>query len=291
MKKKIYYVFDDAAKVMEMIEKGQLANYYVYGAWHLQKSGDAEIIDYKDSKKIKDSQVIINVPKYAPEFKARGNRVILINLNSNHILERNPSWLMKFLLRKIYNSCDVIMCLAESQLPALKKIGIKKSKCVVNPLFVDTRDIELANVRKFGVYHPFYLSSGFDVGRTFSNFYSFNTTIPIVTFGRHNAVPYIRYCDFLVKCCGVVLEVHNAGGSSDLSGSTTVFEALCAKKPVFINPQPWLKDFPSKNIYIYNSQEELERLLNSGISWSEEKADFTFGQFLTKLKKVLKINF
>jgi len=285
----IYYVFNEAQRITELIKNGDLANYYIYGAHHLKESGQAEIIDYKQSKQIKNSTVIINVPKYAPEFKARGNRVILINLNSNHILKRNPGFLMKWALTQIYKSCDVIMCLSNIQLEELKKFGIDKKKCVVNPLYVDMVDINLAKARLFGTYSPFYLSSGFDVGRTFSNFYKIDTRIPIVTLGRHAAIPYIQYCNYLVKCSGMVLEVHNSGMSSDLSSSTTVFEALCAHKPVFINPQPWLKDFPSKNIYVYTSSQELEGLLNSHKEWIPETADFTFGQFLNKLKKVLKI--
>ena len=68
-----------------------------------------------------------------------------------------------------------------------------------------------------------------------------------------------------------------------------MFEGLCAHKPVFINEQYWLKNFPSKNIYVYKSEQELEKLLDQKIQWIDETADFTFGQFMTKLKKVLKI--
>lgn len=83
--------------------------------------------------------------------------------------------------------------------------------------------------------------------------------------------------------------INNFAGSSDLSGSTTVFESLCAHKPVFINPQPWLENFLSKNIYIYKTKEELEELLNSKKEWIEETANFEFPQYMEKLKTILKI--
>lgn len=263
----------------------------LYGGWHLQKDGLAKIIDRKNSGQIKNSQVVINVPKYAPAFKARGNRVILINLNSNHVLSRNLGRINKWILRKYYNAADVILCLDKSQIKPLRTLGVT-SQLIVNPLFVDTEDLDRAMAQlKYGFkqYSPYYLSSGFDAGRDFSLFTQVYSKIPVVPLGVFNRVSYVQYCQMLVACCGVPLHIQNGPNSSDLSGSTTVFEALCAQKPVFINPQYWLKNFPSKNIYVYKTVEELEALLNGEIKWIPETADFTFGHFMTKLKKVLKI--
>lgn len=286
----IYYAFDGIQKFLDLIEDGTFPNYLIYGGWHLQKSGAAKIIDMKSSGTIKNSTVIINVPKYAPGFKARGNRVILINLNSNHILQRNNNFLTKWALKRIYNSADVIMCLDKSQIAPLKKLGVT-TRLLVNPLYIDMEDMDrIAGQLKYGfkTYSPYYLSSGFDTGRDFSIFTRIDTEIPIVPIGRFNGVSYLKYCRMLLSSRGVVLHILNSAGSSDLSGSTTVFEGLCAKKPVFINEQYWLKNFPSKNIYVYKTEKELEDLLNSNKEWIEEKANFTFGQFMTKLKKVLK---
>jgi hypothetical protein len=283
-----YFIFDRAQHAIDSISAGDFPSYLIYGGYHLKQQGLAEITD---SKKIKNSQVVINVPKYAPSLKAQGNRVILINLNSNHILQRNPGKILSWALRKIYNSCDVIMCLDKSQIKPLRKLGIT-SKIIVNPLFVDTTDIERAQVQlKYGfkTYSPYYLSAGFDDGRSFRLSSQVDSIIPIFTLGRHNPVPYIRYCKILAASSGMILEINNSADSSDLSGSTTVFESLCAHKPVFINEQYWLKNFPSKNIYIYKTKEELEELLNKKIEWIQEPADFTFGQYLKKIKKILKI--
>jgi len=287
----IYFVFEAAQKVMTAINDGTFPNYLIYGGWHLEKEGLAKVIDIKEARTIKNSTIIINVSKYAPVLKKNGNRVILINLNSNHILNKNPGRVMKFLLRKIYTACDVIMCLDESQIKPLKKLGVK-SKFIVNPLFVDTIDLDLAKARiEFWIknYSPYYLSSGFDAGRDFSVFSQINSFIPVVTLGKHNPVKYTRYCEVLNASLGVTLMINNFGGSSDLSGSTTVFESLCMHKPVFINPQPWLKNFPSKNIYIYKTEAELETLLNSKKEWIEETANFEFPQYMEKLKTILKI--
>jgi len=288
---KTYFIFNNAENVMNAIDDGTFPNYLIYGGWHLHKSGKAEVIDMKNARKIKNSTVVINVPKYAPALKKNGNRVILINLNSNHILSRNPNKVMKFLLRKIYTACDVIMCLDKSQINPLRKLGVK-SRFVVNPLFIDTTDLFLVQGRmEFWIknYSPYYLSSGFDAGRNFSIYSKVKSYIPVVTLGKHNPVKYLRYCEVLNASLGVTLNVLNSAGSSDLSGSTTVFEALCMKKPVIINPQPWLENFPSKNIYIYKTDSELEEFLDSKIEWIEEDANFEFEQFFVKLKTILKI--
>jgi hypothetical protein len=283
-----YFIFNDATKFTTAIDNGTLPPHMLYGAWHLQKTGQAKIIDYKESKKIKNAQVIINVPKYAPELKARGNKVILINLNSNHILERNPGRIMTWILKNIYNACDTIICLDKDQEKKLKQFGTT-AKLITNPLYIDTDDLYLAQIRKFGTYGEFYLSTGFDAGRNFTFAAEINSYLPIVTLGRHCPVSYTRYCDFLVRSNGMVLNITNAAASSDLSGSTTVFEALCAKKPVFINPQPWLKNFPNKNIYVYKNLQELEMLLNLRPKWKEDAHNYEFVQFINKLKKVLNI--
>jgi hypothetical protein len=87
----------------------------------------------------------------------------------------------------------------------------------------------------------------------------------------------------------MILNIINGPASSDLSGSTTVFESLCAKKPVFINNQPWLKNYKNPNIYVYNNMKELEKMLAENPKWIETFKKYEFIQYLNKLKKVLNI--
>ena len=92
-------------------------------------------------------------------------------------------------------------------------------------------------------------------------FNEIDSITPIISIGRHNIIPYDRYCRFLAGCSGMVLNIQNGPGSSDISGNTVVLEALCAQKPVFINQQHWLKNVPTKNIHIYKDLKDKKRLL------------------------------
>ena len=288
---KTYFVIDNANSFLQNAESGTIPTYLLYGGYHALKEENAEIIDFKKSGHIKNEQVVIINPRHAIKLKSRRNKVILININSNHIISRSKFWLKKWIIKKIYASIDVIVCLDASQLKPLKGFGVK-AKLELNPLMIDTDMIDLAITRnKYSFIHhlPYYLSAGYDAGRNFKFFNDIDSSTPIVTIGRHNLMPYITYCRYLAGCSGMVLNIQNGPTSSDISGNTVVLEALCANKPVFINEQHWLKNVPTKNIHIYKNETDLETLLNSNIEWIPEKESFTFDNYYQKLKKILKI--
>jgi hypothetical protein len=288
---KTYFVFDNAKTFIDNAEKGIIPTHLLYGGYHLLKENKGEIIDFKQCGKIKNQQVIIINPQYALKLKRNHNKVILININSNHILERSKMWLKKWFVQKIYGSIDIIICLDKSQIKPLQKFGVK-SELILNPLLIDTQLMNLAITRNkysFVNHHPYYLSAGYDAGRNFTFFNDIDSSIPIVTIGRHNIMNYDRYCKFLAGCSGMVLNIVNGPASSDISGNTVVLDALCAQKPVFINDQPWLKHIKTKNIYLYNDSKHLENLLNSNIKWIPEKEVFAFDKYYKKLKQILKV--
>lgn len=288
---KTYFVMDNANSFLQNAQSSTIPTYLLYGGYHLLKEEKGEIVNYKQSGRIRNEQVIIINPKHAISLKARGNRVILININSNHILERSKNWIKKWIIQRIYGSIDVIVCLDQSQLKPLKEFGVK-ARLVLNPLLIDTELIDLAITRNkysFVKHSPYYLSAGYDAGRNFTFLNQIDSVLPIVTIGRHNIMPYDRYCKFLAGCSGMVLNIYNGPTSSDISGNTVVLEALCAEKPVFINEQHWLKNVPTNNIYVYKDAQELEKLLNSSIQWIPENSKFTFDIYYQKLKKILKV--
>jgi hypothetical protein len=288
---KTYFVLDNANLFLKNAQSAIIPTHLLYGGYQLLKEDKGEIVDYKNSGKIRNEQVVIINPKHAISLKARGNRVVLININSNHIIARSTFWIKRWIIQRIYKSIDVIVCLDESQLKPLKKFGVK-SKLVLNPLMIDTELINLALTRhkySFLKHYPYYLSAGYDAGRNFTIFNQIDSSIPIVAIGRHNIMPYDRYCKFLAGCSGMVLNIQNGPASSDISGNTVVLEALCAEKPVFINEQHWLKNVRTNNIYVYKDIQELEALLNKEIQWIPEKETFTFDKYYQKLKQVLKI--
>jgi len=288
---KTYFIIDNAESFLQNAKSGVIPTYLLYGGYHALEEEKAEIIDFKKSGHIKNEQVVIINPQHAIGLKARHNRVILININSNHIVARSSFWLKKWIIKKIYASIDIIVCLDKSQIKPLRDFGVK-SKLVLNPLLIDTELIELALTRykySFGPHNPYYLSAGYDAGRNFGAFNDIDSRVPIVTIGRHNIMPYITYCRYLAGCSGMVLNIQNGPASSDISGNTVVLESLCAQKPVFINEQHWLKNVPTKNIHIYKDLKELETLLNNNIQWIPEKEKFTFDIYYQKLKKVLRV--
>jgi hypothetical protein len=285
-----YFAFEYADKLYEAAENSEIGTYFLYGGYHAVKDEFANLIELKKSLKLKNSQVVITIPRFSIPLKKRNNKVILINVNSNHILERNKSRLRKWLIKKIYNSCDTIVCIEKSQIKNLKNYGIT-SKLIYAPLYIDSKTIDLQKVRReysLNKYSPYYISSGFDEGKKFDLFNDLDCKYPIVIFNKHNPVKYDKYCWFLAGAKGVVLNIQDNVLASDVSGSTTTFEALCAKIPVFINNIAWVKNFPSKNIHVYKDLKELEKLLNSDITWIEDGKEFYFESYYNKLKRILK---
>ena len=288
---KTYFVIDNVYSFLQSIENGIISSYSLYGAWHALKEQKAEIINFKQSKKIRHVQVVIINPIHALSLKARHNKVVLINVNSNHIIKHSNMWLKKWIIKKVYASIDIIICLDKSQIKPLRDFGVK-SKLVLNPLLIDTELIDLALTRykySFGPHHPYYLSIEYGMGGNFNSFNEIDSSIPIVPIGLHNIMSYLTYCKFLAGCSGMVLNIQDSQTSSDISGNTMVLEALCAEKPVFINEQHWLKNVPTNNIHVYKDTRDLEILLNNNIQWIPEKSKFTFDIYYQKLKQVLRI--
>lgn len=289
---KTYFLFDDTNKLRDDIELLQKPSHLAYGAYHLENQS----LCIWDNLSImrcftlqRHSQVVIINPKWAILLKMLGHKVVLINLNSNHIIERNKHKLA--LIKKIYNSCDIIVCLDKIQLQKLKQLQLT-SKLVVNPLGIDSTLIDTAqNVILNGIikYDEFYLSAGFDNGAKF-NFDDILCKTPIVYITTCNPLPYNKYVYTLSKCKALVLRRVNTKQSSDLTGNTTVLEALVAHRPVIINSQPWIEHLKEPNIHVYKNNKELEYLLTcKNILWVETKKDYTIEKYLIKLKKILKL--
>jgi len=56
----------------------------------------------------------------------------------------------------------------------------------------------------------------------------------------------------------------------------------------FVNPQPWLKDYPNPNVYVYKNDKELEKLLKKNIQWKECDISYLLmPRYLKELKKVI----
>jgi len=284
-----YFIIDELSKKLEAIESGILPSYtMMFGGYQLKKEGLAELLDFNEAIKQKlEGNVVFFSPLQALRLKNSANKTFLININSNHIISRNKGWIKRWGLRKIYNSCDVILCVDKSQVSHLKELGIK-SKIIVNPLMIDIEEgIYRAHILRTPM--PYFISSGFDSGREFGFISTIHSKIPIVTIGRHCPIPYIKYCELLTNSHGMVLNIQNGQASSDISGNTTVLDALCCKIPVIINEQPWLSNINSKNIYIYKNADELNSLIERNLIWKDENITFDFPQYIKKFKSILGI--
>ena len=180
------------------------------------------------------------------------------------------------------------MCLDATQLPPLKKLRTT-AKLVVNPLLVDNELLELLKKQVLTESNPFYLSAGFDSGTNF-DFSNVISKIPIVCVTKSNPIPFNKYIYLLHKCKAVVLRRNYNPASSDLTGNTTVIEALAAEKPVIINDQTWLKALKEPNIHVYKDDADLERmLLQNNLTWKPTKNNYTIQKYLRNLKKILEL--
>lgn len=255
------FVIDDADKLKRNAELGIYPKHLLLGGYELEEEGLAEIIDSNNVGRT-SGIFVTNVPKYSIYNFPIISTKVLINLNSNHHLKPRKGF--KTYLRVFaYTLFNKIICLSSTQKQMLMDAGIPPKKIHVVPLGINDDVIKIAKKRaKKGDY---FISAGGDAGREFD--FDIDPKIKIKVFNNENKVSYIQYCEELCGSKGLVLRIRNNKDSSDLSGSVTVLEALAAKKPVFINPQPWLVDYPNPNVYVYKDGHELEKLLKKDIKW------------------------
>jgi hypothetical protein len=281
--KKIAFIFDEAEKFKFLADLSLYPKHLFLGGYEMEEKYEAVIKD--PNEQYKEDIFITNNPIHALICIPITKRKILINLNSNHHIQKRRNPIKNFGLTLEYNMFSDIICLSNTQKEGLiKKIGIPEEKIYVIPLGINDELIKLAEKnKKKGNY---YISSGGDAGRCFD--FKIDKNIPLKIFNNENKIGYLQYCHELVNSKGLVLKIHDNENASDLSGSVTLLEALCAKKPVFINHQEWLLDYPNPNIYVYKNDKELNKLLKQNIKW--KKCDLSFykiERYLKELKKVI----
>jgi len=298
--KKVQFVIDDAYHFKEITDLGMYGSHSMLGAYHFDKKNWCELVEPKDIKSGMDV-IIFNYPALIMKGLGKlGKKSVLININSNQVITKaikNPkkSFISALQFFSVY---DDIVCLSVCQVEPLKKflnnlpstliqlLTGRHPKIHVIPAAIDEtmiRQIEKQNLKQ-GNY---YLTSGKDAGRVFK-FNIKDKTIKIKAIGNGNSLPYNLYLKELLQSKGLILKSVINSKSSDLSGVTTFMEGLVAKKPVFINPQPWLQDYPMNNVYVYKSDKELEKLLKQNIQWKEcDLSYFLMPRYLKELKKVI----
>src|SRR3989344_1269982 len=133
MKKRVYFMIDEALSTRNKIVNGWKSPTNLYGAIELEKGRKAKIINanLKEIFKIRrGSVVVVNRLKYVPLLKLTEKKVVLINMNSNHDLTIKTNKIKEhfvYLLNKLlYRLCDLIVCLSKFQEPTLRKIKVKK---------------------------------------------------------------------------------------------------------------------------------------------------------------------
>lgn len=275
----ICFLIDGGTKLKNLAEIGIIPKHRLYGGYELEKRGQSIIRNR--GHELKEDICITTVPlKSIIEIPIRKQK-ILININSNHQL-KNSNY-KKMGIQLAFNLFNHIICISNTQVIPLINFGINTSKIHVIPLGINDDVIKIALKRK--KQGNYYLSAGGDAGRIFD----FNVGgVTIKTIQGNTTMSYLAYCKELVNSRGLVLKIKQNKNSSDCSGSITVLEALCAKKPVFINPQPWLIDYPNPNIHIYKNDKELEKLLKKNIKW--KKCDISYlkmDRYLKELKDVI----
>jgi len=294
--KKTYFLIDKATIAKTLIRQELLPNYLTYGAYDAEKDGWEEFWDISIFNVLAlppKSKIFIIDPKYAPIFKLFGHKIILYNINSNHIIYRNTDNLVS--IKSIYNSCDLILCVSKTQLKALKTLKLNKNvKIKVLPLGIDSKNFEYAKLRTMCAHIPkenYYLNVGLDAGNFTRFLNEIESMLPIMSYNRSNVLTYKNYVTKLVNCKALVLNRNpKVLYASDISGNTSVLEGLIAKKPVFINKQDWVDEIGSKNIHVYDDVKELNSMLvQSADVWVEEDLKhIEYSEYYSKLKRVLR---
>jgi len=185
-----------------------------------------------------------------------------------------------------YSLCSKIICLSEIQLPKLNKLGVKNA--IVISLGVDD---EL--IKKQKLINEYFVSAGMDKGRNFEFIKNEMKYSPLKILDGNPFMPYKEYLKILAGAKAIILNIDIVKlNASDLSGTTTCFEALLLKKPIFINYQLWLKELLKDNYYVYENGEELRKLLNKNIKFKERDYEYlTLKYFTQKLMQEINKTF
>jgi len=285
---RIFFMRDDALKTKERISKNIDPEHFLYGGFDLDKRRIAILEDYNLKnilKKKKGDIIITNRTKHIILMKILGVKIILIDINSNHDLTKGSGLkdLLKYkMYKKYYNLCDSIICLSQIQVEKLENIGAKNVQVI--PLGV-LKDKYKGKNKSQG----YFLSSGGDQGKNHSFISKALEGFDVKILSKENLVSYKEYLKILKSCKALVLNVDaTKHKSSDLSGTTTCFEALLAKKPIFINEQPWLKEFLADNYYVYKNEDDLRNLLKKNIKFHErDYSHLTLENFTQELLKII----
>lgn len=267
---KVFFFIENASSLRTKVETGNFPHHLAYGAFKLEKEGKATVLEasWKEIISIPaGSAVIINDPKYALWLKLRGCKVFLINLNSNHIIERvSNSFIKSTLVKQLYHSCEKIVCLSSIQVQKLHEFGIKQTTVI--PLGIDLNYFKKIKNKK-----DYYFTSGRDAGRNFEFVKKAVFPKPLVIVSGQGTslasenvqhfqnVPYPEYIRLLSHAKAGILRIEDDPKASDLSGSITCLEVILLGKPLLVNFRPWLTDLLPKGFTTYQNLEDLQKKL------------------------------
>jgi hypothetical protein len=290
MERKLYVMADNALKTRKEILEGKSNPSFLYDFVKLEHEGIGNILDQtlRNVLKIKPkSIVIVNRLKYILALRLLGKKVVLINMNSNHDLDKvSKKGFKNLLLRNYYllsfRKANKIICLSPTQTKKLEAIGAKNLEQI--PLGSDENLVKKFRTKEEGNY---YLSAGFDEGKNFNFLKKSLKGQQLIILNKDNKVSYLEYLELMAGCKGFILNIQHSERSSDLSGITTSCEALLLNKPVYINYQPWLKELLKENYHLYKSSDELKNLLKKKTKFKEmDKKHLTLMNFRDQLLKV-----
>lgn len=286
---KVYLMMDYASEFKKKVANKEYPPNFLFGGAELEREKILKIVD-QNIKNVffsgRRAIFIVNRIKYIPLLKILGKKVIYININSNHDLEKISLRGLKNYLLKVYylfsyKICDRIVCLSPTQIKKLKKVGIKRISTI--PLGVEEKIINETNIN---TNRGFYLSAGLDEGRNFNFIKSALKDQKVIILNKENRLSYLKYLKVLSECKALVINIEDNNRASDLSGITTCCEALLMKKPVFINNQPWLKKLLKENYYVYKDKKSLEKLIKKKINFKEMNIEhLTLKNFMNGLVK------
>lgn len=286
----VFFMIDKAIETKEKILKKEYPGHWSFGSVELENKGVLKIIEqnFKNVRKIPNKSIVItNRLKYIPYLKFKGCKTILINMNSNHDLNKKYNKGIKkkivVLMNKIlYKMCNIIICLSNEQEKLLRKIGCKNIKII--PLGVDYYFIKKFKTKS----EDYYLSAGLDAGRNYNYITNVLKGKKVKILNAGNRVPYPEYLNILGKSKAFVLNLDNGIGCSDLGGISTCCEAMLMKKPVFVNYQPWLKELLKDNYYIYRNEKGLRELVKKNIQFKKMPIyHLTLQSFIDEIEKVI----
>jgi len=290
MKKKVYLMMDYAMEFKDKVSRGEYPPNFLFGCFELEREGRLKILDQNLKNIIFSgfrSIFLVNRIKNVILLKLLGKKVIYINLNSNHDIDKIKEKgiknnLLNIYYRLSYLLCDKVICLSPTQVKRLREIGVKKIKII--PLGVDENLIKKNTSEENEEY---YLSAGLDEGKNFDFIRNALINERYFILNKENRLPYPEYLKKLSKCRALILNILDKKGASDLSGITTSCESLLMDKPVFINYRPWLKKLLKSNYYVYNDEKSLKKLLKKDIKFKPiKKIDYlTLKNFTKNLTK------